>query len=559
MLRYMPKDFRVSDNRITWRDEIPYNTDYEDVYYSTENGLEESRHVYLDGINLAELAERKGSLVRIGELGFGAGLNFLATAQQWLSCPDAPVLHYISIEKYPLSVADMQRAHQKFPQIADLSIRLSKCLSTRLSGLQRVWFARNILLDVWFGDVAEVLPQLNNAIDAWYLDGFSPKTNPEMFNAEICQHLARLSVPNARVATFSVAGMVRRNLAEVGFEVAKVPGFGRKGQCLQARYNPQKTYFSKQAKQNIAIIGAGIAGASCAEQSLRLGHRVSVFSASANYASEVPIAAVAPRLSANPTPRGRDIARCFAYAVPYYQQYPEAIISVGALKVPSAAFSLERLRSACTGWNGLGDHAARMCSPDQARTLSGVIMDTEVQYLPSALSLDTAKLLAILLQGAERINANITSFLYNNSGWQLSDAEGKVYSGFDAVIIAAGAGIRSLMPELAATTQIKTGEIQYYQSATAPKIALGGWGSHLLPGNSGFWLGKPKNAENILAHWNIQGDAQQDWHAEKLSIRGHWPLCGAVAGQEGLYVLAGAGGHGYTLMPLLASDIALQI
>ena len=559
MLHYMLKGSAVPDDPVTWRDEIPYNTDYDDVYYSIEGGLEESRHVYLNGIGLAELAQRTETLVRIGELGFGTGLNFLATAQRWPTT--APVLHYISIEKHPVSVADMARAHQNFPQIADLSARLQTCLSTRLSGVQRCWFAHNILLDVWFGDVAEVLPQLHDVCDGWYLDGFSPKTNPEMFGLEVCQHLARLSTSDTRVATFSVAGMVRRNLTESGFAVAKVPGFGRKGQCLQARYNPQKNDFEKNLRpRNVAIIGAGIAGASCAEQCVRFGHKVSVFSDSARRAaSEVPFAAVAPRLSANPTARGRDIARCFAYAVQYFRQYPETILSEGAIKIPSEAFSLSRLQSACNSWSDLGEHAPKICSADQASALATMTIDTEAQYLPTAPVLNTAKIRALLLQDVIKITADITSCSRGNNGWLLLDSRGKIHSGFDAVIITAGAGLHRLLPEYTETTRIKAGSIQHYRSSSLPKVALGGWGGHLLPAKDGFWCGNPDASTEMFARWNLRGQMQQDWSAEKLSVRGHWPLCCAVEDQKGLYILAGGGGHGYTLMPLLASNIALMI
>ena len=540
---------------ITWRDEVPYNADYSDVYYSAENGLEESRHVYLEGIGLAGLSRRRQTLVRIGELGFGTGLNFLATAQQWPA--DSPVLHYVSIEKHPLSAEDIQRALQQFPQITELALRLKDTFTTRLSGLQRCWFADNILLDIWFDDVAEVLPKLEGAFDAWYLDGFSPRTNPEMFSSEVCQHLARLSVMDTRVATFSVAGMVRRNLTESGFSVTKAPGFGRKGQCLQAQYNRQKEDFCSNTQfKNIAIIGAGIAGASCAEQCRRLGHEVHVFGDSASFASEVPVAAVAPRLAANQTKRGYDIARCFAYAVQYYRQYPKAILSEGAIKIPSAAFSLPRLQSACTSWRGLGIHAPKICSAAEASILAQTNIDTEIQYLPTALSIDTAKLRKLLLHNTERIIANISAYYRDYAGWILSDSRGRSYSGFDALVIAAGTGLRNLVPALVAETQAKSGVIQHFSSDAPPAMALGGWGGHLLPIKDGFWM---SNGTEVLTRWNIRGQEQQTWSGEKLSVRGHWPVSGAVTGQDGLYVLAGAGGHGYTLMPFLASDLALKI
>ncbi|NQY82680.1 MAG: tRNA (5-methylaminomethyl-2-thiouridine)(34)-methyltransferase MnmD, partial [Alphaproteobacteria bacterium] len=556
---------------LNWCKNTPYSTRFNDVYYSQEDGLEESRHVYLAGIDLNSLARGTDSLVRLGELGFGTGINFLASTQVWSRLAATQVLHYVAVEKYPLAHADLTRAYADFPEIADIGQRFLSLLPPRLSGLHRVWFAPNILLDLWFGDVTEVLPQISGGFSGWYMDGFSPKTNSEMFSLEVCQHIARLSLPGARVATFSVAGAVRRNLSAAGFSVSKVPGYGRKRQCLVATKNTQKNefYSSKNiTKFQIAILGGGIAGACCVEQIQRLGMCATVFSRAEEQmaASQVPIAAVAPRLSAHKTRRGQRIALAYAYALRLYHAYPEAILHHGAMKVRSQGFSLQRLQAACATWHGLGQHAPQMLDADQARQCAGVMLDEAVQYMPSALVLHPQSLIRALLSRVAQHQTEITAYHHDGTHWTLTDRHGTVYSGFDALVLACGTGLSKFLPAIQQHTQVKSSEIAYYESEKPPRVALGGWGGHLLPENDGFWLGRSQSElsggeATKLTCWQIphKTEISQLWSGQKLSVRGHWPLCGAIPSQPGLFALAGAGGHGFTLMPWLASHIALMV
>lgn len=211
----------------------PTSRAYGDVYFSRENGLAETRHVFLQGNRLEERFAAADRFV-IAETGFGTGLNFLAAKDLFERiAPSSAGLHFLSVEKYPLRREDMRRALDVFPETAAHADAMVPKLPEAAPGFHRVHFGR-VTLTLLYGDAMEVLPQLEATVDAWFLDGFAPAKNPGLWQTEIYAQLARLSAPRATVATFTVAGAVRRGLREAGFSVRKVRGFGRKREMLVA-------------------------------------------------------------------------------------------------------------------------------------------------------------------------------------------------------------------------------------------------------------------------------------------------------------------------------------
>ena len=221
---------------IEWRDGQPYSIDFNDIYFSTDNGIQETKYVFLAQNELSErFAALKNKRFTIIETGFGTGLNFYCTASQWLeSSPTDKNLHFVSIEKFPLNIADLQKVAQIWPQLTPIALALLQQYSALKQGLNTFHlFDKCIQLDLWVGDVAEVLPKLECSADAWFLDGFAPAKNAEMWSSHILEHVARLSQTNTTFATFTSAGDVRRGLQAVGFEVKKQAGFGKKREMLR--------------------------------------------------------------------------------------------------------------------------------------------------------------------------------------------------------------------------------------------------------------------------------------------------------------------------------------
>lgn len=203
---------------------------YDDVYFSAQDGLAETRHVFLDGNNLpAAWAGRTDEFV-IAETGFGTGLNFLAAWKLFEEMAEARArLHYISVEKFPLSGSVIAAELARWA--AELSPYLNQYLKAygqEIQTTQEITINDRVTLTLLIGDVSDVLQGIQFAADCWFLDGFSPSNNPDMWNADVFAQVARLTKSGGSFATFTAAGFVRRGLADFGFEVSKTPGFGRK-------------------------------------------------------------------------------------------------------------------------------------------------------------------------------------------------------------------------------------------------------------------------------------------------------------------------------------------
>ena len=222
---------------LQWRDGQPWSARFDDRYFSGDAGPDETRHVFLQGNRLAErfAALRAGAALRIGETGFGTGLNFLcAWALFEQATPRDAVLVFRSVERWPLSVPELQAALAPWPALQPLARRLLARWQPA-PGLQ-AWDWGRVRLEVDIADVAQALPAWPGAaVDAWFLDGFAPARNPEMWSAAVLAQVARASRPGATLATYSSAGWVRRGLQVAGFDVQRVPGHGRKRQMLVGR------------------------------------------------------------------------------------------------------------------------------------------------------------------------------------------------------------------------------------------------------------------------------------------------------------------------------------
>jgi tRNA 5-methylaminomethyl-2-thiouridine biosynthesis bifunctional protein len=293
--------------QLDWQTGVPKSEAFEDYYFSTDDGLAESDYVFWQHNDLARRwrSLQNGHTFTIAETGFGSGLNFLLTAQKWLeTAPEKTILHFISFEKYPMSPADLRLAHQAFPPLATVAEALQANYPELLPGRHDLFlFGGRIHLTLWFDDVQRALAQLpvNLCVDAWYLDGFAPAKNPQMWQAPLFQGMAKFSHANTTIATFTSAGAVRRGLQEAGFEVQKDAGFGQKREMCFGRYQggrPTAQVLSKAPwfapveavgnadEKTAIIIGAGLAGATAALALAQAGWQVTVLEAEADVANQ---------------------------------------------------------------------------------------------------------------------------------------------------------------------------------------------------------------------------------------------------------------------------------
>lgn len=334
----MTEDTHTQNPNIVWDEQHqPRSNIFNDVYFSVENGLEESRYVFLQGNQLEQRWQKlpAGTTFTIVETGFGTGLNFLAAWQLWHSMLDQLAdnckLHFISIEKFPLSAEELKKAHCAWPELSAFSNQLVSAYPPQpWYGTQTLSFCSspnelkpNIELSLVFEDVSEALIRISGrtdfgphsaaeepslgektpAADAWFLDGFAPAKNPEMWTATLFNAMKNNSRINTSFATFTAAGVVRRALLEVGFNCRKVPGFGRKREMLLGQFEPN-TNMSTDKTENVSrikrvrswpswpykarhqkvtsrdrsaiVVGAGLAGCHAANALARAGFKVTV-------------------------------------------------------------------------------------------------------------------------------------------------------------------------------------------------------------------------------------------------------------------------------------------
>ncbi|MEP2534313.1 tRNA (5-methylaminomethyl-2-thiouridine)(34)-methyltransferase MnmD [Shimia sp.] len=221
----------MSDQRadLDWRDgAIPVSTRFDDPYFSLENGLAETRHVFLAG---NDLPDRFAPGFHIGELGFGTGLNLLTSWMAWDTSGQTTPLHFTSFEAFPMTAAEMELALSAFPELAAYAARLV----TAWAEDQSLITLDGIQAQVIHGDARHTLCDQSFAADAWFLDGFSPAKNPELWDSDLITQVAAHTTPGGTAATYTAAGFVRRNLETAGFEVTRIPGFGRKRHMTTAR------------------------------------------------------------------------------------------------------------------------------------------------------------------------------------------------------------------------------------------------------------------------------------------------------------------------------------
>jgi len=281
----------------------PHSRAFADVYFSTESGLDETRHVFLTQNQLHErftALPADGRLV-IGETGFGTGLNFLCAWQLFDACatPGAR-LQFVSVEKFPLSRSDLERALTLWPELKPFADQLLEQYVAIHEGFQRLVFdGGRVMLTLLIGDALEMLPQLDGPIDAWFLDGFAPAKNPEMWTPELFAELARLAAPGSTIGTFTSTGWVRRALNAAGFKMKRVPGIGHKWEVLRGSFIGwpddapvaiPKPWFARPAptsgERKALVIGAGLAGCATASSLAARGWQVSLLERHEDLAQE---------------------------------------------------------------------------------------------------------------------------------------------------------------------------------------------------------------------------------------------------------------------------------
>lgn len=436
--------------RIHWQTPFPRSDRFDDIYFSTTNGREESRHVFIDANQLGErwAVLPDDSAFTIIETGFGTGLNFLCAAQLWAErAPATGQLEYLSIEKYPLSRADLARSLEPWDEFGEPATQLIDSYPPPLPGFHRLPIKlrnhpRPIVLTLIFAEAREALRQLQSTghpalaqhrfftVDAWFLDGFAPAKNPDLWTPEIFKAMSQLSHVGTSLSTFTASGQVRRGLSAVGFEMKKIPGFGSKREMLAGSYSGQTATAETQAAseqpgpqarrkqqpdlpwhidrartaqtpasrsriaKQAAIIGAGIAGCTTARALADRGWQVTIYDRHGRPGAEAsgnPQGIIYPRLSTQAAYLSRFNLAGLLFASRFYQPFWKGNSgsepagpgqSSGVLVLPEKAADAEtfkRIADNCKGCEGF----VRLLEGSALEQISGIKLAAKIGlYFP---------------------------------------------------------------------------------------------------------------------------------------------------------------------------------
>ncbi len=544
-----------------------------DVYFSREGGLAESRAVFLEGCGLPGRWAGRAHFT-VGELGFGTGLNMLALIDLWRRHrPAGGHLGLFSVEGFPLPVADAARALAAFPELADLAAALLAQWPKGARGFHRIqWPDHGVTLDLAILDAGEALSQWSGRADAWFLDGFAPALNPDMWSPDLMAAIAARSAPGARAATYSVARIVRDGLSAAGFTLNRKPGFGRKRERLEAEL--PGVAVNQSPPRRIAIIGAGIAGAALARAFRALGAGPRLF-AQGPMASGNPAALVSPRLAAGSSAGAQLHAQAFRRAVDLVRQTAaDAVLGTGALRILAGRGEPERGRATLDSglfdpgslqWLDAGATSARL----------GEVVTDEALWVADALVLRPQRLRAAWsgsagLGGQPEARRIARIARAGPGGWQLFAEGGALLAEADCLVIAAGPGSAALTG-----LPLRPVRGQVTLAREEPGGAPASWGGYAIPTPGGVLFGATHGRDDPDPAVRAEDN---DRNLDKLArmrpalaarLRGlpldavagvraaspdHQPLAGRI--EDGLFILSGLGGRGFTLAPLLAEHVA---
>jgi tRNA 5-methylaminomethyl-2-thiouridine biosynthesis bifunctional protein len=558
---------------LVWRDDsLPQSALYGDVYFSSADGLAETRAVFLAGCDLPTAWRGRDRFV-VGELGFGTGLNIAALLDLWRrEKSPGQRLHVFSIEAHPITRNEAARALAVWPELGEAAGVLLDRWPGRARGFHRVDLPGfDATLDLAVMDVEDALAAWDGAADAWFLDGFSPALNPAMWREEVLAAVAARSAPGTRAATFTVAGAVRRGLAAAGFQVDKRPGFGRKKERLEAILPGEP--LEPVRPRRLAVIGGGIAGAAMARAARAEGLDVTVFDEGVAPASGNPAALVTPALDAGGGPRAALAAQTFARAVALYAGLPEAVIARGVLKLAVAPRDGER-HAAVAAQDLFEPGAMTLRDIDLAAARLGEPVAAPALDMVDALVVEPTRVIEAW-RGPATL-ARVARLAREDGSWRLYDPDDRLLAQVDAVVLAGGADQAGLWP--AAPIRPVRGQATWTERpAPAPAV----FGAYAIPTRDGVLFGAThergvvetdtreaddrRNLQALakglpalaarLADAPLHGRA-----AVRAATADHLPLAGAVPGRPGgLFVLGGLGGRGFCLAPLLAEHLAARI
>jgi tRNA 5-methylaminomethyl-2-thiouridine biosynthesis bifunctional protein len=566
-----------------------HSTLYDDLYASADGAFAQAAHVFLGGNDLPQRWAAAQRFV-IVETGFGAAVNFLATWEAWLkSAPPGARLHYISVEKHPFLRNDLARVLARSSHCAPLAAQLLEQYPLPVPGFHRLTFqSARIVLTLLFGDVLDMLRELDARAQVFFLDGFAPAKNPQMWSDPVFAELARLAAPGATAASYTVAAAVRDGLQRAGFTVRKAPGFGRKQDMLCARFPGEDVSLSTRIDPHHAIvIGAGLAGSACAASLAARGFDVEVVerhAAAAGEASGNPAGLVMPAFSLDWNLPTRLTIPAFLHAVRVLSSVSaRAWFATGVLQLARDGVHLARQQQIIERYR-LPQSLIRIVDEEEGAQLIGQRVAGPGWWLACSGWADPAQVCRDLLRDARCLFDRCAAQLrwVQDGQWEVLDRAGAVIARAPLVILAnahaaeklLGDGLLqlgvtrgqvSLVPQPAgATLRAPLCRDGYITPAAGGLHCLGASynvGSDDLSERLDDHVGNLQRLQRLLPGYAAGTDPSR--LSGRVALRAvaqdRMPLLGRWPGPPGLYACLGLASRGLTVAPLLAETLACAI
>ncbi|PSF05619.1 bifunctional tRNA (5-methylaminomethyl-2-thiouridine)(34)-methyltransferase MnmD/FAD-dependent 5-carboxymethylaminomethyl-2-thiouridine(34) oxidoreductase MnmC [Marinobacter fuscus] len=443
---------------LTWHDGVPESTRFGDVYFSRDDGLAETRYVFIERNRLPERFQALGQNEHfvIAETGFGTGLNFLATWAEWRAqrADKAPAkLHFVSVERYPLTHADLEQALSYWPELAPLAQELLDQYPPLIQGTHRLLLEGGaIRLTLYFGDILDAWKHLEFVADAWFLDGFAPALNPDMWLETAIQQVRQHSRPGTTLATFTAVGRIRRALADAGFAMAKVTGFGRKRDMLTGELPVEPANTAIQAPAgSVVILGAGIAGTTLARNLAERGVPVMLVDAAESpgrAASGNPQGALYVKLGIEFNDQTELATTALTFSQRFYKRWQgEFWHPTGLLQLATSEAEINR-QQRFLGRNRYPAEVLQPVTAEEASRIAGLPLAHDGLWFPRSGWLKPGRACSVLADHPlirQVFGFEAISLERRQHGWVVRSTAGEQVTG-EQVVIAAGHKSGALVP-----------------------------------------------------------------------------------------------------------------
>ena len=570
---HLGADYDLPSALVEFSGGVPQAIEFGDGYYNADNGLAESRHVFLGGNDLGARM-RGASHLTVAETGFGTGLNLLALMAE-MDQHTHLHLDFISFEGFPLTADQMRKAHAPFAEVASHADQLRAALPPRWPGYHLVSLCGGRLsLHLHYGEIASLLPQLDFAADAWFLDGFAPARNPSMWGEEVMGHVGRLTRPGGTMASFTAAGDVRRRLAAAGFDVERVPGYGRKRQMIRGLLQGRAVE-PVQRPRRVAVIGGGIAGVSAVAGLRRRGAEAVLLDAGNGLgegASGNRMALQSPRLTVDHNAMSRLSAACLSLAARLSDQ-AGATVGKGVLALDAP----ERMAARHVMFRNQIWPTDLLRAANMEDVPNGTDQNEPGIVYPFGRAIAPARLLAHLADDAEQfLGFAVNDIALKDDRVTVVAVDGRRVEA-DAVILTSGADLDPLLAMTGISVPIETsfGQVSHVPAAgdLPGGVSFGGYLTPAMDGLHDLGATFTRQIQDIAAgHAHNLGLLPESWKGwmgspdlagvgtrvgRRASLPDRRPLAGCLG--DRLWVLGGLGARGFTLAPLLGELLAAEM